>query len=311
MRHCHDSHSSVTTPQINILAGEDHSPWRPGSQQHGTPLLSDAEISDSTASVETRDHEPANGLQRSSLNQSAQHMHPTWTEFYFSPLFLISLSVLLILMIAALEILYYISQHNQGLVTASEDMHYVWTYGPTFGKFHPTGLFHFEIFSLMKLKVLTMVAALWGQLEQRARQIMPWCLMSRGKTPSQNSLMLNYITSSTPGSLFRSLRRRHFLVSIGICGSLIFRLTIIFAAGLLRLEYRSVASERALNVEDIFDLTKKVNYFSWDINNPVQNVLNYWAIFKYGAPYPHGTTSQFAFSLSLRLTMVSRVAKNF
>lgn len=136
-----------------------------------------------------------------------------------------------------------------------------------------------------------MVAAVWGQLELRARQMMPWCLMSRGEAHAQNSLMLNYITSSMPGSLVQSLKRKHFLVSIGICGSLILRLMIIFASGLLRLEYRSLAFSKDLSLEDVFNLNKNADDY---IVADVSNLLKYWAILSYNLPYPHGVTSQFA-----------------
>lgn len=106
--------------------------------------------------------------------------------------------------------------------------------------------------------------------------------------------MLNYVTSSMPGSLFRSFKRKHFLVSIGICGSLILRLMIVFASGLLRLEYRSLTFEMRLSVEDIIDLTKNVSIETWATVYPDSSGLNYWATLKYGLPYPHGTTSQFA-----------------
>lgn len=135
-----------------------------------------------------------------------------------------------------------------------------------------------------------MIATLWGQLELRAKQIMPWCLMSRGETPAQNGLMLNYVTSSTIGSLVRSLKRKHFLVSIGICGSLILRLMIIFASGLLRLEYRTLTVERPIRLEDVFDFNR---IFEED-EGPVTTVFKYWGALKYGVPLPHGTTSQFA-----------------
>lgn len=148
----------------------------------------------------------------------------------------------------------------------------------------------------MRSIVLTMVAALWGQLEQRAKQIMPWCLMSCREAPTQNSLMLNYVTSSTPGSLVRSLKRKHFLVSVGICGSLTIRLMIIFAAGLLRLEYRTLSLGTRLSVEDVFDITGNLNHSSssWDTTIPVTQGFDYWAILKYGLHHPHGTTSQLA-----------------
>lgn len=142
--------------------------------------------------------------------------------------------------------------------------------------------------------VLTIIAALWGQLEQRSRQMMPWCLMRSGEVSGQNSLMLNYITSSTLGSLARSFKRKHFLVTIGICGSLTLRLMIVFASGLVRLEYRSMTHGRDLVIEDIFDLAKHVDYPQTENVLPVTIALNYWALLKYGLTYPHGTTSRFA-----------------
>lgn len=136
-----------------------------------------------------------------------------------------------------------------------------------------------------------MIAAVWGQLELRARQMMPWCLMSRGEAPAQNSFMLNYVTSSMPGALVLSLKRRHFLVSIGICGSLILRLMIIFASGLLRLEYRSLAYGKDLSLEDVFNLNKNADDY---MNADLSNLFKYWAILRYNLPYPHGVTSHFA-----------------
>lgn len=293
-RRCQDSSSSQPTTQIDISVSADHSSQGPDASQQESFLLSDSEISDSSASVETRPDETGNDLQRPALDQSADRTHPMWTDVYFRPLFLISLSVLLILMIAALEFLYYISQHNQGLVNASEDMHYIWTYGPTFGKVRPTGLDSLRDTLLIGSVVLTIIAAFWGQLEQRSRQIMPWCLMSRGEAPAENGLMLNYVTSSMPGSLFRSFKKKHFLVSIGICGSLILRLIIIFASGLLRLEYWSLTFGTRLSIEDNIFPSKNVSLTYSDTDLPGGNGLRYWSMLKYGLPYPHGITSEFA-----------------
>lgn len=136
-RHCHGSDGSELTPQINISADEDHPSREPEVAQHDTPLLNGPEVSESPVSVDPTNDESGNGFQRPALDQSAQHFPPAWMDFYFRPLFLASLSVFLILTIAVLELLHHISQHNQGLVTASESMHYAWTYGPTFGKSQP------------------------------------------------------------------------------------------------------------------------------------------------------------------------------
>lgn len=128
------SHSSEPAPYVSTHHGENHPSQRPAAPQNDMPLLSDHEI-DSSESVSTIEDQPTSSSQRPDSDQSAQHLRPTWTEVYFRPFFLISLAMLLTLMIVVLEVLNYISRHNQGLMTASENMHYIWTYGPTFRKF--------------------------------------------------------------------------------------------------------------------------------------------------------------------------------
>lgn len=136
-----------------------------------------------------------------------------------------------------------------------------------------------------------MFAALWGQLEQSAKQIMPWSIMNCNETIAKQSLTLNYLTSSILGSLYRSLKGGHFLVSLSICGSLLLRLAIIFSSGLLRLEYKSVTSSGRLRFQDTFDLSKSVHHADRGPLFPEEKSLGYWSILKYGLSYPSGTTS--------------------
>lgn len=58
---------------------------------------------------------------------------PRWTPFYLRAPFLFGQAFVFALMIAALEALYYVSERNQGLTTTSQNLHYLWTYGPTLG----------------------------------------------------------------------------------------------------------------------------------------------------------------------------------
>lgn len=142
-----------------------------------------------------------------------------------------------------------------------------------------------------------MIATVWNQLEQCAKQIMPWSIMLGNKTSAEHSLMLNYMTSSMLGSLIRSLKRRHFLVTLSISGSLILRLSIIFSTGLLRLQYRPVTFTGSLHSQDTIDLTKTVTYVDrqdGNVSAPISCGNGYWYIHKYGLSYPNGATQQFA-----------------
>ncbi|OJD37604.1 uncharacterized protein BKCO1_6000201 [Diplodia corticola] len=201
---------------------------------------------------------------------------PKWMPFHLRRPFLVGFAVVWVLMIVALEVLYFVSERDGGIATVDEGLHYLWTYGPTF--------------------VLTMAAALWGQVEHSAKGIMPWTLMSRGPTVAEHGLLLNYLTSSMAGSMVRSLRRGHFAVSIGILGSLVVRLLIIFSTGLLSLEYRSVTNAKDFVFQDSPNFAKVVDYtsFSSEQFRPLSNGVNFWAILDYNLSYPHGATSKYA-----------------
>lgn len=60
---------------------------------------------------------------------------PTWMPFYLRRVFLLGFAVVFVLMIVALEVLYFFSVRDGGLATVEERLHYLWTYGPTFGGF--------------------------------------------------------------------------------------------------------------------------------------------------------------------------------
>lgn len=55
-----------------------------------------------------------------------------WT--YLHRLSLGGLVLLFILLVVALEILNFLSHRDRGFVTATEGVHYLWRYGPTFGE---------------------------------------------------------------------------------------------------------------------------------------------------------------------------------
>jgi len=56
-------------------------------------------------------------------------------SFYLRRCFLLEMAVLSVVLIAALEILNFLSNRDQGFITAKARMHYLWTYGPTLGEF--------------------------------------------------------------------------------------------------------------------------------------------------------------------------------
>lgn len=142
--------------------------------------------------------------------------------------------------------------------------------------------------------VLTILAAFWAQVEYRTKQLMPWALMSLGKPSTKHPLLLNYLMSTNPESLLRSIKRRHFPVSIGISGSLLLRLLIIFSTGLLSLEYRPITHDKEIIVLDSLDLGKQVEPVIGTPQQPVDTALYFWGTRAHDLPLPRGVTSEFA-----------------
>lgn len=128
--------SSEPTTSTNSSVAEGHQAPESDAPQHDTPFLSGPDIARPLNSQEqTRPDGLKSRFQERVLDVSAERQYPRWKMFYFRLPFLVSFAILLVLIIAGLEALYHVSQQNQGLVTASESMHYAWTYGPTFGEF--------------------------------------------------------------------------------------------------------------------------------------------------------------------------------
>lgn len=81
-------------------------------------------------------YEAASGKEGSLINESfalkarSPHAHTPWV---LNRLFLLGLMLVFLSLIVALEVLYYVSNHNHGISTSTESKHYLWTYGPTAG----------------------------------------------------------------------------------------------------------------------------------------------------------------------------------
>ncbi|TPX12840.1 uncharacterized protein E0L32_006720 [Thyridium curvatum] len=184
--------------------------------------------------------------------------------FHLGPLFLVPLIILFALMIGALEVLRFFSDRDRGIVVATEDRHYLWTYGPTL--------------------ILTIVAALWGQLEYRAKQVMPWAVMNGEQGQSGKGLLLDYLSPISFIALFQSVKRRHFLVTLGISGTLVLRVLIIVSTGLLSLRSQQLAGSTNITTLDRFNLSQAQNERATNAG------VTLWTISQQNASYPAGTT---------------------
>lgn len=147
-------------------------------------------------------------------------------------------------------------------------------------------------------QVLTIVAAFWGQVEYRVKQLQPWMNMARGPASGEDSVLLDYISPWNVTALLTSLRKRHHMVTLAILGSLLIKVLIIFSTSLFALrESTSQKSNVQMIATDRFD-TSEVIYLQTGQTGKVVDDRPYMTTIGmnlFGSRLPPGTTDQYAF----------------
>lgn len=108
--------------------------------QEGRPITVHSSSRPTTSStsdslIPEEDGQVDDGHPRKDVAEKQQH--EGHVSFYFSRLFLVGIATTFVLMIVVLELLNLFSKRNKGLAPVDERNHYLWTYGPTFGKQTP------------------------------------------------------------------------------------------------------------------------------------------------------------------------------
>lgn len=133
----------------------------------------------------------------------------SWT----SPVALVTFLGIFIVMIAMTILLRVLSQSRNGFVLSSSTNPYTYKYGPT--------------------AVLTLVVALWRQVDNATRYNAPWLEMSKGFTIGQRGVLLDYVSPILPSALWSATRNRHWRVVTTIFVFGLLKLAILFSTGLL------------------------------------------------------------------------------
>ena len=193
-----------------------------------------------------------------------------YVPFYLRTWVLVAFAFTFAAMLIAAEVMHQISHRYQGLSTQAQNNRYLWTYGPP--------LF------------LTIVASLWGQVEYRVKQLMPWKLMTKRSVPADRVLFMDYVSSWNVTALVSSCKAKHYTIALVVTGSLLLKLAIIFSAGLFSLEYLRLVQEGWP-----MQLTDTFNGFT-DMGNSsyVQPVVTVIGTARFGLDYPPGTYQSFA-----------------
>ncbi|KAH8896933.1 hypothetical protein GQ53DRAFT_819183 [Thozetella sp. PMI_491] len=188
------------------------------------------------------------------------------TSVYLTKSFLLGIAVIFVFMIAAAEALDYFSARDFGIAQVAEQQHYLWTYGPTL--------------------CFTIVAAVWGQLEYRVKQSMPWMELRRGPLPADRTIDLNYLSPSSVISLWTSVKNHHFQVSLVILSSWLLKVLVVISTGLLSQEPQIIKTQSDFSILGKFDLN------STGLGGQDHPEITLWAIKQQNVSFPPGTNEE-------------------
>lgn len=207
----------------------------------------------------------ASGVLEFELDENNPVNAKLFTPFYLRVWVFVAFALTFATMLIAVEIMWQFANRNHGLGTSTSRKHYLWTYGPTL--------------------VLSIVAAFWGQVDYRVRQLMPWKAMTKGPLPADKALLTDHVSTWGVSVFMSGIRARHFAISFVSAGSFLIKLAIIFSTALLSLETQRFFDDGAvMQLEDTF------TGFGSGNTSYIQPVINAIGVSQYGLSYPPGTS---------------------
>ncbi|KAF2146947.1 uncharacterized protein K452DRAFT_304848 [Aplosporella prunicola CBS 121167] len=197
-----------------------------------------------------------------------------WTPAFLRRRVFIVFSLAYLTIIAALAALCQYSSTHQGFVASHPKRYLLWQYGPT--------------------AVFNILAAFWGQVEHRVKQLIPWKLMFRKPRSVDRSLLLDFISPLSITSFIFSLKSPDLTpVAVTVGGGFMLKLVTILSTGLFILRYTALERPADIVLSDQFG-GPNASHFDYNAVNH-QALARLYAIHNLSLPYPPRTTLQHAY----------------
>lgn len=123
-------------------------------------------------------------------------------------------------------------------------------------------------------------------------QLMPWVLMSRGPTRASHAVLLDYMSDWNVICLFRSLKNKHFIVSLSVAGSFLISALTVFSTGLFSINETPISRDVELLVTQAFNTTE-YEYDPWNVDS--SPFALHLAVDQYNMTPPVGVVANHAF----------------
>lgn len=137
----------------------------------------------------------------------------TWRPLYLRPPVLVAFALLFAAFIATAQALLSHSTSNNGVGTSGSKPRYVWQYGSP--------------------AVITLTMAMWARVEYQSKVSAPWLRLSRGPSPPERTLLLDYVSDFQPVAIFDAFRFGDYIVGSISLVSVLLRVLVVVATAMI------------------------------------------------------------------------------
>jgi len=200
---------------------------------------------------------------------SSEISNTFWVPLCLRRSILISFALLYAILAILLGILYHIFNKNQGLDVPNTALLYLCTYVPS--------------------AIFIIISGFWTLLESNLKLLAPWQAMANHPSQASRSLLRDYITENRFVTLYVALKDWDRDVFLVVLGTLCLNALIVLSTGLFRVQGVTITYPTfSLPLLTSFDAKENITLTS-------NGIVASYAIWKYGLPFPLGTSSNFAY----------------
>ncbi|KAK0648426.1 hypothetical protein B0T16DRAFT_506731 [Cercophora newfieldiana] len=163
-----------------------------------------------------------------------------WRPGYLRKSILVSFLCIFLVLLAAVETIFFVSESRNGLEEANESLSWLWTFSPTIA--------------------MTVLASLWLRVEYQAMRYSPWIRLSRwgaAPSPKQKSrrsalrtILVDYPNMSPLIAVWKAAKFGDHLVTAAVVVSFVIYIQITISTGLINSEPRQFEEAISVLVED-------------------------------------------------------------
>lgn len=129
-----------------------------------------------------------------------------WNSAWLSVGALLGFAAFFLAFIADLVSIYTVSQRSDGFDAGTQSTRYAWKYVPT--------------------AIIVIISALWTRLDYLCRLLSPWQNLKKGPVSPEKSLLLDYISPTSPEVILKSVKNGNWAVTITGTGTLLLSLAV-------------------------------------------------------------------------------------